>query len=79
MTETCSNEFEYSEFLDWKASSATQRVYAYLQKMRAFYTARLLQAPLTELGDVGKLIGVINAIDDFLAIDFIDLTQREEA
>ncbi len=78
MTEMLSNEFEYSEFLDWKHSKTTQRVYVYLQKMRAFYTDRLLQAPLTELGDVGKLIGVINAIDEFLSIDFKDLTQREE-
>ncbi len=78
MSNILSSEFEYSEFLDWKQSNTTQCIYAYLQKMRAFYSHRLLQAPLTELGDVGKLIGTINAIDDFLAIDFKDLTQREE-
>ncbi len=78
MNEIDSTEVEYLEFLNWKESSMTKRVYAYLQKMRAFYDTRLLHASLTELGDVGKLIGTINAIDDFLELDFKDLTQREE-
>lgn len=78
MTEIVDNDYEFQEFLEWKESNTTQRVYAYLQRMRAFYTERLLQAPLTELGDIGKIIGTINAIDEFLTLDFKELTQREE-